>query len=94
MDTIPVCGPESTRHSGCRRLREEVFDGVTTVIIDYWKRNPEFDPRWYRCTVWLEIPDYRNRKMDCRSDYSSEAVEIKIRWCYRTDIKLPAPRPK
>ncbi|MER8503623.1 hypothetical protein [Mesorhizobium sp. M0955] len=44
MDTIPVCGPESTRHSGCRRLREEVFDGVTTVVIDYWKRNPEFDP--------------------------------------------------
>lgn len=32
--------------------------------------------------------------MECRSDYSSEAVEIKIFWFYRTDIKLPAPPPE
>ncbi|MER9133573.1 hypothetical protein [Mesorhizobium sp. M0768] len=82
------------RHSGCHRLREEVLDGVNTVVISYWKHNPDFDPRWYRCNIWLRIPEYRNEKMDCSSVYFSEAVEIKVRWFYRTDIKLPVTRPE
>ncbi|MER9022394.1 hypothetical protein NKI01_07445 [Mesorhizobium sp. M0815] len=28
------------RHSGCHQLREEVLDGVNTVVISYWRHNP------------------------------------------------------
>ncbi|MER8843293.1 hypothetical protein [Mesorhizobium sp. M0768] len=82
------------RHSGCHQLREEMLDGVNTVVISYWRHNPDVDPRWYHCTIWIEIPEYRNRKLDCSTVYFSEEAELKRRWFYKTDIKLPAPPQK
>lgn len=29
------------RHSGCHQLREEVLDGVNTVVISYWSTTPK-----------------------------------------------------
>ncbi|RWM67873.1 MAG: hypothetical protein EOR82_26135 [Mesorhizobium sp.] len=91
--STPYSIVDNVRRSDCHRLREEVLDGVNTVVIFYRKHNPKFDPRFYRCTIWLEIPEYRNRKSDCVSVGPVEVVEIKIRWSYRTDIKAPVIAP-
>ncbi|RWC38337.1 hypothetical protein [Mesorhizobium sp.] len=83
---------DNARRSDCHQLREEVLDDVNTVVIFYRKHHLN-DPRFYRCTVWIEIPEYRNRKSDCVSVDSAEVVEVKIRWFYRTDIKPPVIAP-
>ena len=80
-------------HMDCHRLREELLDGVKTVVISYTKRALDRDPRWYRCTTWLDVPVYRNRKMQCTSEYSSQTLTTKTRWFYRTDVKTPTPAP-
>lgn len=84
---------DDARRSNCHQLREEMLDGVNTVVISYTKHHPPYDPRFYRCTVWLEIPEYRNRKSDCVSVGPADVAEVKIRWFYRTDIKPPVAPP-
>ncbi|MER8862158.1 hypothetical protein NKI19_00340 [Mesorhizobium sp. M0751] len=91
--STPYSIVDNVRRGDCHRLREEVLDGVNTVVISYRKHNPEYDPRFYRCTIWLEIPEYRNRKSDCVSVDPVQVVEIKIGWSYRTDIKAPVAPP-
>ncbi|RWE99961.1 MAG: hypothetical protein EOS43_13700 [Mesorhizobium sp.] len=91
--STPYSIVDNVRRSDCHRLREEVLDGVNTVVIFYRKHYPEYDPRYYRCTIWVEIPEYRNRKSDCVSVDPVEVVEIKLRWSYRTDIKAPVIAP-
>jgi hypothetical protein len=81
-------------HSDCKRLREEIFDGVRTVVTSFIKYQPEYDPRRYKCTGWVEIPRFVNRKMDCYmlSTAPGDLVKnlrIEMYWFYRTDIKAP-----
>jgi hypothetical protein len=83
------------QRSDCHRLHEELLDGVKTLVISYVKHNPDYDARFYRCTLWLESVrsgGYRGIKSDCVSILPDETVEIKIHWFYRTDIKPPVPR--
>jgi len=68
-------------------MREEIVDGVRTAVIFYTRYNPYgSDARRYKCTAWIEIPDYRNRKMVCESTDFADDIKIKIQWYYRTDI--------
>ncbi|AZO56438.1 MULTISPECIES: hypothetical protein [unclassified Mesorhizobium] len=83
------------QHLDCHQLREEMLDGSKTVVISYIKYNPGYDPRRYRCTGWIEIPSYRNKKMECvgltTAGYDDPVLDLKLQmhWFYRTDIKAP-----
>lgn len=83
-------------HSDCHRLREEMLDGAKTVVISYVKYYRGYDPRRYKCTGWIEVPNYRNRKMECVGlgvpgpDDPVLNLKLEMQWFYRTDIKPPA----
>jgi hypothetical protein len=85
----------SVEHSDCHLMREEIVDGVRTAVISYTRYNPRgSDARRYKCTAWIDIPSYRNRKMACESADFAEDVVLKAHWSYRTDIKRPPEQTK
>lgn len=80
-------------HSKCRRLREEAFDGVNTVVIAYTKTfSVPGHQQQYRCIGWVQIPQFLSRKMICTSIGLANVVNQRQAWTYRTDIKPPVPR--
>lgn len=85
---------ENPHHSNCKRLREEILGGVRTVVTSFFKYQPEYDPRRYKCTGWVEIPHFTNKKMECYmlSTVPEDPVKnlkIEMYWFYRSDIKAP-----
>ncbi|MER8408122.1 hypothetical protein NKH16_26205 [Mesorhizobium sp. M1307] len=81
-------------HSNCHRLREELVDGVNTVVIAYTKTfSMPNRKQQYRCIGWIQVPQYLSRKMICTSIGLADIVEMKQEWTYRTDIKAPLPAP-
>lgn len=79
-------------HSNCRRLRDEVLDGVHTVVIAYTKTfSVPGHQQQYRCIGWVQIPQFLSRKMICTSIGLAEVVDQRQAWTYRTDIKPPIP---
>ncbi|TGP50615.1 hypothetical protein EN873_22235 [bacterium M00.F.Ca.ET.230.01.1.1] len=85
----------NVEHSDCHQMREETVDGVRTAVISYTRYNPRgSDARRYKCTAWIEIPNYRNRKMFCDSDNFADDIKIKIHWFYWPDIEPPTVNPK
>lgn len=85
----------NAQHSDCHQIREEMVDGVRTAVISYIKFHPEKDPRRYKCIAWIEIPNYRNRKLECDSLGATglndpvQDLKLQIRWFYRSDVRAP-----